>query len=110
VLPRALEIFERLGAPRWAARARAEVERLGLRRTAQVSELTAGERNVADLGAVGLTNAQIASRLFISPRTVEAHLSRIYRKLGVTSRTAMSRVHLPLPDSTTAGDQPGPAP
>jgi DNA-binding CsgD family transcriptional regulator len=39
-------------------------------------------------------NAEIASQLFMSPRTVEAHLSRIYRKMGVNSRTAMSRVHL----------------
>jgi DNA-binding CsgD family transcriptional regulator len=93
-LQAALEVFGSLGAPLWEERTRSEIERLGLRRAPAGSGLTAAERRVADLAAVGLSNAEIASQLFMSPRTVEAHLSRIYRKMGVNSRTAMSRVHL----------------
>jgi DNA-binding CsgD family transcriptional regulator len=93
-LQSALEIFERLGAPLWVGRARAEIGHLGLRRATPGPGLTAIEIRVADLATSGLTNAQIATRLFMSSRTVEAHLSRIYRKLGVHSRTAMSRAHL----------------
>jgi DNA-binding CsgD family transcriptional regulator len=89
----AVAIFERLGAPLWAERARTEIDRLGLRRANPDSKLTDVETRVADLAATGLTNVQIAAELFMSPRTVEAHLSRIYRKLGVSSRTAMSRAH-----------------
>jgi DNA-binding CsgD family transcriptional regulator len=96
-LQSALEIFESLGAPLWAERTRAEIDRIGLRRATPESGLTAIESRVADLAASGLTNAQIATRMFISPRTVEAHLSRIYRKLGVTSRTAMSRAYIVRP-------------
>jgi DNA-binding CsgD family transcriptional regulator len=90
----ALTIFRQLGAPLWAERAQEEINRLGLRRRPSSSELTVNEQRVADLAASGLTNSEIAARLFLSPRTVEAHLSRIYRKLGVKSRTAMSRAHL----------------
>ncbi len=93
-LQSALAIFEGLGAPLWAGLARAEIGHLGLRRATPGPGLTAIETRVADLATTGLTNAQIATRLFMSPRTVEAHLSRIYRKLGVHSRTAMSRARL----------------
>ncbi|MFZ0668068.1 MAG: LuxR C-terminal-related transcriptional regulator, partial [Acidimicrobiales bacterium] len=93
-LQSAVGIFEELGAPLWEARAREEIGRLGLRRATPGPGLTAIEIRVADLATTGLTNAQIATRLFMSPRTVEAHLSRIYRKLGVHSRTAMSRAYL----------------
>jgi DNA-binding CsgD family transcriptional regulator len=88
----ALEIFRRLGAPLWADRSRSELDRLGLRHVTEDSDLTTTERRVADLVAIGLTNAQVAAQLFMSSRTVEAHLSRVYRKLDVHSRTAMSRV------------------
>jgi DNA-binding CsgD family transcriptional regulator len=93
-LQAALEIFEHLGAPRWADRARDQLSHLGIRRAPAGSALTAGERQVADLAAIGLTNPQIAARLFMSQRTVEAHLSRVYRKLGVATRTEMAHVHL----------------
>ncbi len=49
------------------------------------------ELDVLKLVAAGLTNAQVAKRLFISPRTVNAHLNRIYGKIDVTSRTAATR-------------------
>jgi DNA-binding CsgD family transcriptional regulator len=53
--------------------------------------LTSTERRVADLVAAGRTNAEVAAELFMSQRTVESHLSRIYRKLDVRSRTELSR-------------------
>ena len=109
-LERALEIFEGLGAPLWAQRAQEELLRLGLRRPANSSDLTAAERRVADLAATGLTNGQIAAQLFMSPRTVEAHLSRVYRKLGVKSRTAMTRVHLTSADTADGAGASSPAP
>jgi DNA-binding CsgD family transcriptional regulator len=100
-LSAALTVFERLGAPLWAQRTRAEIDRIGMRRTTPGSKLKPIETRVADLAAVGLTNGQIGNQLFMSPRTVEAHLSRIYRKLGVNSRTAMTRVHLSGPAEET---------
>jgi DNA-binding CsgD family transcriptional regulator len=59
--------------------------------------LTAAEQRVADLVAVGHTNPEIATALFMGQRTVEAHLSRVFRKLGVRSRTELCRA-LILPD------------
>jgi ATP/maltotriose-dependent transcriptional regulator MalT len=84
----AFEIFDRLGAKLWAERAQQELGRVGLRR-ASGNELTAGERRVAELAARGLTNRQVAAALFISPKTVEANLTRIYRKLGIGSRAEL---------------------
>ncbi len=86
-LARALELFERVGAPLWAERARADLARIGVRRAPE--ELTEGEARVAELAASGLTNRQIAERLFMSRRTVEANLARAYRKLGVRSRAEL---------------------
>jgi DNA-binding CsgD family transcriptional regulator len=87
-LDQALEIFGHLGARLWAERARAEVDRIGLRRTAG-HRLTEGERRVAELAAQGLTNREVAATLFMSPKTVEANLSRAYRKLGISSRAEL---------------------
>jgi DNA-binding NarL/FixJ family response regulator len=56
--------------------------------------LTSREVEVLGLVAEGLTNAQVAHRLFLSPRTVEAHLASIYHKLGVSSRAAATRFAL----------------
>jgi class 3 adenylate cyclase len=86
-LQRALEIFEKLGAPDWADRARAELDRVGLRRAPQ--ELTASELRVAELVASGLTNREVAGKAFMSSKTVEAHLARVYRKLGIHSRAGL---------------------
>jgi DNA-binding NarL/FixJ family response regulator len=87
-LERARSEFERLGTPLWAERARAEMSRLGLRRSAG-SELTTSERRVAELAATGLTNRDVAAALFVSPKTVEANLARVYRKLGIRSRAEL---------------------
>jgi DNA-binding CsgD family transcriptional regulator len=89
-LESALAEFERLGAPLWAAKARSELARIGGRRAA-TQELTASERRVAELVAEGKSNPEVAATLFITRQTVEKHLSRIYAKLGVRSRTELAR-------------------
>jgi DNA-binding CsgD family transcriptional regulator len=101
-LERALGIFESLPAPSWAERARSEVSRLGLRPPAPLA-LTATEERVAALAAAGHTNRQVAQALFLSPKTVEANLARVYRKLGISSRAqlgaAIARPEPPHPPS-----------
>lgn len=82
--------FEELGTPIWERRARTSLERVNFGR-ADSRVLTAAERRIADLAAAGKTNHDIASALFISPKTVEVHLSRIYRKLGIRSRAELGR-------------------
>ena len=84
----ALAIFEELPAPLWAQRAQEELGRIGLRRAAP-GELTTSERRVAELAAAGLTNREVAARLFMSPKTVEANVARAYRKLGIRSRAEL---------------------
>jgi DNA-binding CsgD family transcriptional regulator len=56
--------------------------------------LTAGERRVADFTASGMTNREVATALFVSPKTVEVHLTRIYRKLNVHTRAALAGVSI----------------
>jgi DNA-binding CsgD family transcriptional regulator len=87
-LGHAQETFERLGAVPWQARAASELARVGGRPPAPMG-LTDAEREVVDLVAEGLTNSDIAARLHLSVRTVEAHLSHAFAKLGVHSRTAL---------------------
>ena len=89
VLAQALGIFRRLGALSWAQRAAAELRACGVagadapaERDA-LSELTPQQRQIVRLASDGLTNRQIADRLFLSPRTVSSHLYRSYPKLGV---------------------------
>lgn len=94
----AAEAFEELGVPRWAERARDEAGRVGLHRT--TTALTATEHRVAELVASGMSNQETASALFMSPKTVEANLTRIYRKLGVRSRTELAN-HLNATGSTS---------
>jgi DNA-binding CsgD family transcriptional regulator len=88
-LEAALEGFEAIGASRWAAQARGELGRIGGRTRAD--GLTAAERRVADLVAEGRTNREIAAALYLGERTVASHLTRIYAKLGVRSRTQLAR-------------------
>jgi DNA-binding CsgD family transcriptional regulator len=83
-LEAALGEFERLGAAPWAAQARAELERVGGRAPAR--GLTPTEARLAALVAAGRSNKQIAGELFVTVRTVETNLSRIYAKLGLHSR------------------------
>jgi DNA-binding CsgD family transcriptional regulator len=88
-LEEAIQIFERLGARLWVERARAELARIGGRR-AVIGELTSAEQRVAQLAAAGRTNREIADTLFMSVRTVEGHLSHVYGKLGIRSRTELA--------------------
>ncbi|OBG24608.1 AAA family ATPase [Mycobacterium sp. 852002-51057_SCH5723018] len=87
-LQEALQTFEQLGAALWAQRAKAELARGGLGRPGSKT-LTETEERVAELAASGMTNRDIASALFVSPKTVEVNLSRIYRKLNIRSRTEL---------------------
>jgi DNA-binding CsgD family transcriptional regulator len=87
-LRRALEMFQDAGARLWAQRASAELGRVGLRPAAPAL-LTASERQVAELAATGRTNREIAAQLFMSSKTVEANLVRVYRKLGIRSRAEL---------------------
>lgn len=88
-LAEALAVFEQLGAELWAERARAELARIGGRRAAGTL-LTTTERRVAELVAEGRSNKEVAAALFLTPRTVETKLSRMYAKLGIRSRTELA--------------------
>jgi DNA-binding CsgD family transcriptional regulator len=92
-LEQAIAVFDELGAPLWAERARSEMARISGRR-ASSDELTETELRVAQLAAQGRTNKQIAAELYMGTSTVEAHLSRVYRKLGV--RRAELAARLPI--------------
>lgn len=98
-LGRALDTFERLGAPLWAEKARSELQRTHVREAPL--ELTPSEEQVARLAASGLKNREIAKRLFISPKTVEANLARAYRKLAVGSRAELGAVMAAQPPPRT---------
>jgi DNA-binding CsgD family transcriptional regulator len=82
--------FETLNAPLWADRCGVELRRanVGQRRSDQ---LTPSEQRVAELAASGMRNRDVAAALFISPKTVEANLARVYRKLGIKSRAELGR-------------------
>lgn len=88
-LSRGLEVFEALGAAVWADRTRAELARIGGRAPSSLA-LTPSEERVAALVASGSTNREAADALFVSVHTVEANLKRIYRKLGIRSRTELA--------------------
>jgi DNA-binding CsgD family transcriptional regulator len=91
----ALEAFRALGAAPWADAAERELgasgEKLRRRTPEAEDELTAQEHQIAALVAAGASNKDVAAQLFLSTKTVEAHLTRIYRKLGVSSRTQLAR-------------------
>ncbi|HYI18304.1 MAG TPA: AAA family ATPase [Solirubrobacteraceae bacterium] len=93
-LRRALELATACGAPPLAEQARSELYAAGARpRTealAGVEALTASEKRVADLAATGDTNRDIAQTLYVTPKTVEVHLSNTYRKLGIRSRRELA--------------------
>ncbi|TMG27990.1 MAG: hypothetical protein E6H93_13665 [Chloroflexi bacterium] len=89
----ALDTFEQLGAESWANRARNELRATGesvRRERPAIEALTLQELQVALKVAEGATNKEVAAALFLSPKTVEAHLSRVYGKLGVRSRTELA--------------------
>lgn len=107
-LERAAAVFDELGASLLAEKARRELERVGLRRSG--GGLSTTERRVAALVAQGKTNRQIASDLFISRRTVEANVARIYRKLGVSSRAELATLMAGGATQAFADEGRGPPP
>jgi len=88
-LQEALASFEELGTQLWAQRAREDLQRA--RGTRRHEQLTASEHRVAELAATGATIREIAAALFISEKTVESNLSRVYRKLRIHSRAELGR-------------------
>ncbi|HEY2937542.1 MAG TPA: AAA family ATPase [Gaiellaceae bacterium] len=91
----ALEAFEALGATPWAEQARVELAASGERRERRreasgLRRLTPQELQIALIAARGATNREIAAGLFLSPKTVEFHLGKVYRKLGIRSRTELA--------------------
>ena len=85
----ALAIFKSLGAPAWISRVESELSRIAPA-AAGMSEMTPTEAKVARLVAAGRTNKEVAAELFVSAKTVEANLSRIYDKLNVRSRSELA--------------------
>ncbi|WP_138758543.1 helix-turn-helix transcriptional regulator [Modestobacter altitudinis] len=94
----ALALFEELGAASWAERAAQELRASGetarRRDVSTATDLTAQERQVAALVRQGLSNRDVAARLFVSPRTVDFHLRNVFSKLGVTSRAELTALAL----------------
>jgi DNA-binding CsgD family transcriptional regulator len=106
----AIKIFDALGARAWSERASQDLRAAGDRRApcpVDRDRLTPQELRIAESAALGLTNREIAGRLFVSPRTVGSHLSNVFRKLGVTSR-AQLRDALGDADRERGNGRPGP--
>jgi DNA-binding CsgD family transcriptional regulator len=117
LLEQSAAIFETAEAARWAEVARAELGRIGGRRVPARQGLSVSESAIAELVGVGMTNREVAAALHLSARTVEWNLSKVYRKLGVRSRTELARAladreHAPrtlepVPSLRKSGDIPG---
>ena len=94
----AVEGFERLRAEPWAERARAELRASGetarKRDPSTAADLTPQELQIARFVAEGMSNKEVAAQLFLSPRTIDAHLRNVYGKLGIRSRTQLARMPL----------------
>ena len=87
----AVSRFEVMGASSLVGRARRELDRVGGRAPSPATGLlTATESRVAELAAAGRTTRQIADTLFVSTKTVEANLTRVYRKLGLVNRAQLA--------------------
>ncbi len=100
LLGRTLTLYSELGATWDARRVRRRLRELGVRRRLVTAEpetsgwaaLTTSERTVAQLVAEGLTNREVAERLFVSPHTVNSHLRHVFSKLGINSRVELARL------------------
>ncbi len=100
-LDEAKRSFERAGAASWTGVAREELRRAGGRGSSR-DALTATEQKVAELAASGLRNREIATRMFLSEKTIEANLSRIYGKLEIRSRSELVRRLTPRTEASGA--------
>src|SRR4029453_5071791 len=100
-LTQALEVFGSLGAALWSERTRAELARIGGRAASSLT-LTPTEAGVAELVPAGGPNREVADALFVSVHTVEANLKRIYRKLGIRSRTELASTFPSRPSGSGA--------
>jgi DNA-binding CsgD family transcriptional regulator len=89
-LDQALAMLIRMDSRIWQERARDEIARIGLRRPSVSEGLTPAQERVVELVASGMSNREIASTLYMSVRTVESHLTKAYRELGVKSRSQLS--------------------
>ena len=102
-LRNALSLFDQLGAAPWAEKARSELrasgETIRAREPASLDALTPQELKVALAVAEGLSNREAATALFLSPKTIEAHLGRVYRKLRIRSRSELARVFASGPEA-----------
>ena len=88
-LEQSLEILEHLGTAMWINQAKDELSRIGLRRQSLTEGLTEAQSRVLELVAAGMSNREIAAALYMSQRSVESHLTKIYREYGVRSRTQL---------------------
>ena len=102
----ALSTFEGLGTKFWAERARGELNATGetarKRDVSTLDDLTPQELRIAQLVAAGATNRDVAAQLFVSPKTVEYHLRKVFLKVGVSSRVELARVPLGEPPAEPA--------
>jgi DNA-binding CsgD family transcriptional regulator len=102
-LRRAADLFRQVGTPPWEKRAEAELRATGetarRRDPSTLDQLTPQELQIAGFVADGMTNRQIAEQLFLSPRTIDYHLRKIFSKLGIASRTELVRMGAPEQES-----------
>jgi DNA-binding CsgD family transcriptional regulator len=108
-LEQSVAVFERIGAAVWADRARDELRRISGRAPA-AGALTPAEERVAALVAEGKTNREVAAVLFLSDRTVEGHVSRIFGKLGIRHRAELARALAERQSQGAAGSNTGDSP
>jgi DNA-binding NarL/FixJ family response regulator len=98
-LRKAADLFRQVGAPPWEKRAEAELRATGetarRRNPSTFDQLTSQELQIAGLVAAGMTNRQIAGQLYLSPRTIDYHLRKVFTKLGLASRTELVRMGVP---------------
>jgi DNA-binding CsgD family transcriptional regulator len=98
-LRRAADLFHQVGAAPWEQRADAELRATGekarRRDPSTLDQLTPQELQIAGLVAGGMTNRQVAAQLYLSPRTIDYHLRKVFSKLGVASRNELVRMGVP---------------
>jgi DNA-binding CsgD family transcriptional regulator len=96
------EVFEGLGTALWAKRARTELNATGetarKRDASTIDDLTPQELRIAQLVAGGASNRDVAAQIFVSPKTVEYHLRKVFMKLGIASRIELARIPLAATD------------